>query len=265
MPNEMVRSRYGFSVSPGDLGIEIEVEGNKPFPYGNQIPGDWRATTDGSLRGHSIEYVSAFPVKYENLNMHITGLQDVLEQKGVKINHSFRAGVHVHVNVREMTLDEITSFASVYYILEHALVRYCGDSREGNLFCLRLEDAEAPVHFLEMALRDKNLGLLENDHLRYASMNFASISKHGSLEFRAMETTPNLEKIIPWATMLYRIREFSLKNPRTTYGDNISLLGPESWAEQVVGKDLVDLIRYPDFNKDTMIGLRKIQTLLYTW
>lgn len=265
MTKRTIAEQYGYPISPGDIGIEIEAEAGNPFPINKQIPGDWVATTDGSLRGNSIEYVSAFPVKYESVDMHLKGLKDAIEKYGVKIRQSFRAGVHVHINMRPYKLNEIANFAAVYFILEHALVRFCGDNREGNLFCLRLEDAEAPLFFLQEALRNDNYGVFETDNIRYASLNFRSLSRHGSLEFRAMETTPDLEKVGPWAKMLYQMREYAVRNPRNTYAEQISLLGPENWAEQIVGPELFKLIRYPSFNKDVMKSMRNVQTLLYIW
>lgn len=258
-------SVYGFKTPPGDIGVEIEAEAANRLPGSGSIPGDWAATTDGSLRGNAIEYVSAFPIRIDALQTHVNGLKEAIKRHGTRINHSFRAGVHIHINACHLTLDQIADFASTYYILEHALTRYCGNNREGNLFCLRLEDAEAPLFFLENALMKNDFHQFETDNIRYSALNFRSLSRHGSLEFRAMETTPDFEKVIPWATMLYNMREWSIRNPRLKYADNISLLGPENWAQQVIGPELFQLIKYSDFNKDVIRGLRRIQPLLYLW
>lgn len=250
---------YNFAPSVGDIGIEIEMEGNRGFPV---PPSDWVTHADGSLRGYSVEYVSNGPVPFQNLSTHLANLKKTLEASKIKIHHSFRAGVHCHINVRDFNIEQIASFACLYYIFEHALVKYCGDSREGNHFCLRIEDAEAPIFFLLRALRNEDFDIFSTDNLRYASLNLSSINRHGSLEFRAMETLPTLEKILPWATILYKFKEYARESSRKEYAKDISLLGPEGFLERIIGKELVDEISYPNFSSDALICLRRIHMLL---
>ena len=130
-----VRDEYGFSVSKGEIGIEIEMEGDKEFP---NAPTNWHATSDGSLRGHSVEYISDGPIQLNYLKEHLQTLKNAIEKAKVKVSASFRAGVHVHINVREFTIEEVVNFALLYYIFDHAFAKYCGPNREGNLFCLRI-------------------------------------------------------------------------------------------------------------------------------
>ena len=83
MTKRTIAEQYGYPISPGDIGIEIEAEAGNPFPINKQIPGDWVATTDGSLRGNSIEYVSAFPIKYESIDIHLKEMKDAIAKQGV--------------------------------------------------------------------------------------------------------------------------------------------------------------------------------------
>lgn len=255
-----VRDEYGYGVSVGEVGIEVEIEGDRAFP---NPPGDWIATTDGSLRGHSIEYVSAQPINPKDIDEHLRRLDKRIKNEGVKIQQSFRAGVHVHINVREFTMEEIANFALLYYIFDHAFARFCGSNREGNLFCLRLEDAEAPLAFLITALRKGNTAIFRTDNIRYGAVNFAAISRHGSLEFRALETTPDFSRIAIWANMLYNMREYAATHHRNKFGDDFSLLGPEGFLEAVVGRDLAKHFFYDDFVRDTILGMRRVQHAFY--
>lgn len=259
----LVREHYEWPSLRGDVGIEIEMEGNRDFPTGSLLPPPWVATSDNSLRGHSVEYVTNGAIPINQVDSTIKGLKDILAATRVTVHKSFRAGVHIHINVREMNLNQVVNFACLYFILEHALVRYCGKDREGNLFCLRLEDAEAPLFFLENAVKDNSFTWFHQDVIRYASLNLRSISRHGSMEFRAMETNPDLSKISEWANLLYNIKEVSLRNDRKDVVQDISFYGPENWLIQKFGEEVHKQIYYDKFNDDVMSSLRNIQTLIY--
>ena len=250
------------NTEPGkDIGIEIEMEGNKPFPQDGL--GKWFTTEDGSLRGFSMEYVTNGPISYEEVGSYIDHLKNILAESGVKIEQSFRAGVHVHINCLNLTVPQITTFATVYYCMETALTRFCGERREGNFFCLRLQDAEYSLAVLCKTLKSKDLTWLNTDDLRYAALNLRSLWRHGTLEFRAMETTPDLEKIQVWAEMLYRLREYSLTvTDRKLIAYDISYYGPKTWVEKVLGPETLELLDYQDLERDVVKDMRMVQELI---
>lgn len=253
---------FGFNVYKGDVGIEIEMEGHKRFPQ--EFEKIWRSEDDGSLRGHSIEYVMKRPVPIDKVGISLDYLKEAIEAYGSKPKYSERAGVHVHVNVQDMNMEEVFNMALIYYCLETALVRYCGSNREGNHFCLRVQDAEGVLDCLEEAMRTKNLRNFDDENIRYASLNFCSLSKYGSIEFRAMETQPDFSKIKEWANMLYRIREYAKdKGKRSQILFNISSEGPTGWASEILGEELFKEINYPDFDRDVIRCMRPLQHLFF--
>lgn len=254
-----IRELLELKAVPGDVGIEIEMEGDNFFPVG---PTNWRAETDGSLRGHAMEYVMVHPVKVENVQAYLDKLLEAVTKANVSIKHSERAGVHVHVNVQELTTAQMVTMASIYYCLEEILVDFCGPNRVGNHFCLRLKDAEFPIFGLEEARITGNIYSLEQD-TRYASMNFLALFKYGTLEFRAMETTPDLSKISDWAKMLCAIRDYALKTDIEEIPAQISGHSPIAWVKMVLGEDLATLLIDDTTETKVMEGLRRIQTVIY--
>lgn len=95
----------------GLLGVEVEVETLKgELPRIHDDLAAWNVTHDGSLRGESAEYVFKEPL-------------------------GPRASVHVHVNVLEMTKQQLDNFLYSYLLLEDVLMSFCGEGREGNRFC----------------------------------------------------------------------------------------------------------------------------------
>ena len=263
MADHNIRQLLDLRSCKGDVGIEIEVEALRRLPT---MPDDseWRSETDNSLRGYSMEYVLRKPIKIEKVGKSIENLREYVALAKSSPKYSERAGVHIHVNVQEMTSNQVFTMAMVYYCMESSLVRFCGPDREGNHFCLRLEDADYVVDVLESALRNRNLRYLDSEDIRYASLNFCSLFRYGSLEFRAMETTPNFDKVEEWAKILVAIRNYACKlESFDQIPARISGQGPTGWAKEVLGDELFALINEPDFDQRVMRCMRPIQHLFY--
>lgn len=195
------------ALTRGDLGIEIEVEGDN-LPQPDKY---WNCEQDGSLRGESMEYVLSKPLGMAATRTALSHLNDSYLANGTVVHESVRAGVHVHVNVQQLSTVELFSFMTAYIILEDLLIKYCGEYREGNLFCLRIKDAEYLLHTIEEVARTKDYQLFNRDVLRYSSMNVCSLWRYGSLEFRAMRGTRDLDVIGDWAEILLNIRNVVAK------------------------------------------------------
>lgn len=240
-----------FHLSPevltkGMVGIEIEVEGvNLPPP-----PTLWRREEDGSLRGEeSGEYVFKNPLSLDLAKVALDNLSKAYKKHETVVDDTVRAGVHVHVNVQDLSIVELYNMMTVYLILENVLIKYCGEGREGNLFCLRAMDAPYILYMLKQAVRRREFRNLVDDDLRYSSMNVKALGQYGSLEFRAMRGTRDLDKIYTWACMLYNLRDFAKKftDPkdilngfsegdgyiflRDAVGDNIHLF--DDWIDEI--------------------------------
>ncbi|MNQ15745.1 putative amidoligase enzyme [compost metagenome] len=188
----------------GDVGIEIEVEGTR-LP---KLDKYWKNEHDGSLRGpENIEYVLDRPMSLKDARIALKYLSVQYNKYDSNVHDSVRAGVHVHINVQDLNIIELYNFMTLYLILEEVLVKHCGPTREGNLFCLRAGDADFVLSALQNAVECKNFRSLVTDQLRYSSMNVKALGTYGSLEFRAMRGTRDLELIYNWAAVLLNLRE----------------------------------------------------------
>ena len=117
----------------GDVGIEVEVEGNN-LPHIDEY---WNVTHDGSLRGEALEYVFKRPLELSKAKEALDYLGHHLSKKNVSVLDSGRCGVHVHINCQKLSIVELYNFFTLNFILEDLLTAFCGESRVGNLFCLR--------------------------------------------------------------------------------------------------------------------------------
>lgn len=236
----------------GDVGIEIECEGNNLVPVNTDT---WNTVADGSLRGaypeHSCEWVLTQPVVIKEVQSALTELEKA--QAKATLNFSFRTSVHVHVNVQDLTLDEVMNMIYAYLLCETALMRSCGESRQGNRFCLRLEDAEALTACIIKLIRSGETKFAANnpgDLFRYASINLLALWKYGSLEFRGMEGTLDIKRISTWCTTLVNIREFAkkFKNIQEVH-DHFVTNTPTDFIKHAVGNTF-QTYDYPDLESD---------------
>lgn len=232
----------------GEYGIEIEVEGN----YLPDVLNDkrWRAEHDGSLRGESMEYILSKPLNKVDIHNALESLAEELSNS--KLNFSFRTSVHVHMNVQNLTLDEYLALLYTYMLLEEPLITFCGKERKGNRFCLRLQDAEGILDTLDQMFRygERGLHAIVVDGVRYAAMNVGATMQYGSLEFRGMRGTMDVDLLSQWVEILDRLKQFALKmtNPTNVY-ELYADTSPEGFLEAVLG-DMQDVVRYPRLTKD---------------
>lgn len=242
----------------GEVGIEIEAEcENNVLPL--RVNG-WRVERDGSLRGNAAEYVMAKPAKRHLVKRALKDWEKAME--GRVLEDSGRAGIHVHVNVQDLTPKQLTSFMTLYLIFENALVEWCGASRVGNLFCLRARDAEAVCDMIrDVVARDAWHGL-HTDALRYSSMNAKAIATYGSLEFRAMRSTKDINAIQQWVNMLLQLKDVAVAAESPIWlVEQLSIQGVEQFFEWVYERG-----KWPglEFRYEDMIdGVRNAQTIAY--
>lgn len=248
----------------GEIGIEIEVEGRSlPQSLGSY----WTVHQDGSLRGESAEYVLTKPTKRDNVLPYLKYLQKKLSDSTV--NESIRTSVHVHFNMSQKTLLQVYTVLVVYFILEELITEIAGQERVGNLFCLRLKDAEYFIDALEKCARqDDYIGLTDEGRLRYTAVNVCALNKFNSLEFRAMRGTIDPGIIYNWVSLLAELIDNSVKYYRTPLEviQDFSAIGPDRFLGKVF-KDHILEFNYSDLSKRTWEGLRLVQSLAYctTW
>lgn len=235
MTDLTVRRIFGIDAVQGDLGIEIEVEGNNLPDF---VGGYWMGVVDHSLR-NGMEYIFDRPLPLDQAGDAITQLQNTFKEFKSKLAFTFRTSTHVHVNVSEMKYSSLLNMIYTYLILEGPMMEYCGDVRKNNRFCLRLQDAANLLTVLESVFKDVD-GKLYNripaNMVRYASINLEALAKFGSLEFRGMRGTLDKEVILTWCSSLLALRSFSetVENPMQVYNLYMEV-GPEQFMKKVLG------------------------------
>lgn len=252
----------------GDVGIEIEMESlsNTAFPMHIKqgLPKSWKAVHDGSLRGNCIEYVLRSPIKIGSVNKSVDSIYKLLADNNIVVQDSIRAGIHVHVNVQQLTQDELFLYAALYYAMEEILVGWCGSNRAGNLFCLRNLDAPGAMPYIGACFQAGRLDRLSSDTIRYASLNMNAVPKYGSVEFRSLKTDPTPDKLKLWAKVLYDLREKSKNyNSVMDFVEEFSMAGPREWCREVLGDFYEQIENQENLEEKVWRGIRNAQEFLF--
>ena len=166
-------------------GVEIEAENIfEPFPIDRG-----RFEEDGSLRNGGIEYISEIlGSPSEAKKFHEVVIESLLENGA---DFSERCGVHIHVNMKDRSREEISSFLHKYLLMERKIFSIVGHNRDHNTFCLPLLDSDGDFSDLKRYLRTGSYSaLLETS--KYIALNFIPIYTQGSIEFRMLQTTNDL-------------------------------------------------------------------------
>lgn len=193
-------------LTDGELGVEIEVEGEH-LPTKLKY---WVCTRDGSLNDSGMEYVFVKPLSVATSFMALEELKARYKANESTIHDSVRAGIHVHMNMQKYSIVQLHNIITTYLLFEGLLVNFCGEEREGNLFCLRASDAKSIIHLIRNACKQASFRSYGDENFRYASMNLCSLWKFGSLEFRSMRSTPDFESVKNWINLLISVRDFAL-------------------------------------------------------
>lgn len=245
----------------GMYGVEIEVEGRN-LPQEVRL---WRLDGDGSLRGEeSIEYVLRKPQTLAKVREALNNLDKKYIQCESRVDESVRAGVHVHINMQDSSYTELFTMMTLYLSLEQLMVEWCGDSRVGNHFCLRSSDAEYVIYIIRECLAHNTLNYMNDENLRYSSMNVMALHKYGSLEFRSMRGTRDLDLIYKWVCMLGEMKRSVKKfaNPQDVM-EVYSTQDVDEFLDKVLGKWSGELTALPDYKAKVLDGVRQAQDIAY--
>lgn len=237
----------------GVFGIEIEAEGANL-----QIPRNpyWKMEQDGSLRNNPecCEYVFKLPMSFADSMLAIDYLNKEHQRNGTILNWSYRCSTHVHVNMLEEEITTVLRLAYIYYIFENLLVKWSGSERVGNRFCLRLQDSYEISQTIANTF-SQPLEHIDENRIRYAALNLASLRKYGSVEFRSLSGTTDKVRIEKWLTMLYSLLESARIEQSVSdifYNSREDL---NSYGKKVFGEALFNELYYAGWEYDAKFNL----------
>lgn len=250
--------RHGYT---DHVGIEIETEGKRLPKVDSEL---WRSDKDGSLRGEAWEYVLKEPVHADDVHKALLALKYEWHKNKSEVKDSPNAGVHVHINVTDLTVTQLYNFISLYLVLEEVLIDKCGPDRIGNLFCLRASDAEYLLDVITDSIRQTDLDVFHTDDLRYAAINLKALGDYGSVEFRAWPSNGDLAGVEWWASVLMNLKQVAkaTDNPAQIVAD-VSINSPKVFFESIM-KNFAGGIKWKEqYDYAIMAGVRRVQQFAF--
>jgi hypothetical protein len=201
-------------VSNSFVGIEVEVEGIEK----DMVLYYWTDKEDGSLRNNGMEYVTP-PIRATEVPQALHELSKQIKAKNPRHDFSARTSVHVHVNVRDMTLQEVGAMSILYLLFERAFFKFAGRNRDKSIFCVPYQESIAYTKMVEHLLyvtnnNDAQVDIF-NKFYKYHAYNMKPISTFGTIEFRHMAGTLDEERITTWVNLILCLKNYAIGHSLT--------------------------------------------------
>jgi hypothetical protein len=192
------------------VGIELEIENFDPEV--DRDFGGMEFTSDGSLRetqdGVGIEAITS-PISIKYVPAYLEGFFS--KYKITEYNYSERCSTHVHVNVEPLEWDQLASLCLVYQTVERLLFRFIGNNRESSIFCVPWNQTSLSYDIVYEIAQYGSTALRRWQ--KYSAMNLLPVTSQGTVEFRHLEGTCSISRIMDWISLLVKMVEYSINNP----------------------------------------------------
>lgn len=221
------------------FGVELELEGcpvrlERGRTYdavaGFPMPAGVTAHEDGSLRNNGIEFVTA-PLSGAGLVSAVEGIMRVACD--LQLRESGRAGLHVHINVLDLTVDQWIDFLKVYTLVEPLIYQWVGAGRRESIYCRPWYSVDRFDSDLRNFVGFLKRGVLDRLNSRYYGLNINSSSKHGTLEFRHMPDTMDAERIYTWINIIQTMKNYVRRN--SVQDERVLNTSATTLAEEILG------------------------------
>lgn len=208
------------------VGMEVEVEGLHGV-IGNLK--HWQLSRDGSLQ-NGVEFIS-HPVWGTAITGALEELGEYFKENPPYI--SFRTSIHVHVNCLDMEADALVRLMLLYLMYEPALFRLHQKwNRYYNIFCVPAhESLGIQKSYAEMISMLENQGHIADGYglSKYSALNINPLRQLGTIEFRHMGGTDNVNEISAWVNVLLQLKAAAIMDepidqPEEVWGDLYPML-----------------------------------------
>lgn len=190
-------------------GVEIELENlhiRRPsFNY-------WSAKDDGSLRNGGMEFVCSSP--WGGIDLYNAALEIDSFMYNAKPEDTWRCSTHVHVDVRNMNVQQLKRMILAYALFERVLFKCSGWHRYKNNFCMALGFAQEQVNILSNAWNRPDsefVSTLTSVWDKYSSINFLPMASFGSVEFRISEAKWRKGRLIRLVNRFLSLKDVAME------------------------------------------------------
>lgn len=187
-------------------GLELEIE-NVPN-FDEMVVTGMTSVEDGSLRNYGREFLTK-PATFSVVHNILTRFFE--KNKLTELNYSERTSVHVHANCQDLTQEQIASVCLLYQVFEKLLYEFVGEERDKNIFCIPWDQTLLSYASVSNLLGGKGVMGLKSWQ-KYTGLNLLPLFSLGTMEFRHMAGTNDLNKISTWLNLIGSLFSYARKN-----------------------------------------------------
>lgn len=199
---------YGLGEGPLDrtadlfMGLECEIEdlANKPEVY------NFTTTEDGSLRNNGLEFVSE-PLPVFEIVSNFKNLHASLQFQGNGDPFSPRTSTHVHVNCRNLEMQQVKDILLYYALYEEYFFLMVSPERKNNIHCVPLNITILPKMY------GFSFPKLVERWSKYTALNLLPLSRQGTIEFRHLQGTSDAILLENWLILIEKLFSWAKTNP----------------------------------------------------
>lgn len=272
-PQQYIREASDLLLSNSHVGVEVELERMAGVEGSFH---HWSVDTDGSLRDAGLEFKFKEPFFGKDV---VAALEELETKVDVHVSrHNISparlmdedTSVHVHVDVRDLSDNQLRTFILLSLVLEQVLFSYAAPERENNIFSLSVAKANMEARgmgYIVAALDGGPDSSAIYDTVRgaskYASINLAAIHSFGSIEFRAHRGEYKAKRLLEWINILLSIKKAAVAEmfdaDRLV---DIVQQSPIGIVRSVFG-GLSDKLITATTERDVMLGSKLLAEVLY--
>lgn len=213
---EMIESYKHLFDIPTFLGVEVEVENiHKEL----SLPAFWGQKQDQSLRNGGMEFYTV-PLLPDESMKAVALLWTLFKQlSDKKPDFSWRTSEHVHLNVLDLTEDELKTLLLLCVFFEPLFFQLAGKDREQSVFCVPIMQSEC-IDSIGNYYRGKTtLVDMSSRWPKYTSINLGRLIEKphepalGTVEFRHLGGTPNVKDLIEWEALIVSLYRAAVSLP----------------------------------------------------
>lgn len=191
-----------------DVGVSANIE-----TYNHNISfSNWKITTDGSICDlNGIELVSPILKGEEGLKT-VRKVYKVLKDLNTKVDKN--CGFHVHVGVKDETLDFFKNLYKIYAGFEGVIDGFMPPSRRlnNNRYCKSISFMKDKISSIDNIREiERLISHTVPGESRYVKLNINSFWRQGTIEFRHHSGTVNSSKALSWIMVCLRMVERAKK------------------------------------------------------
>lgn len=179
------------------IGIEVEIENVAHMLVGG-LNKAWGQDGDGSLRNNGMEFITK-PILASSSPVLLEYLFNVYLPK--QSCFSPRTSVHVHLNMLDCSSNQVTDLVLLYALFERLFYKFAGRGRAKNIYCVPLVETDLLAGLCE--LQPHRTGWS-----KYVGLNILCLQTYGTVEFRHMHGTADIEKLSIWINLITALKEY---------------------------------------------------------